>query len=577
VAEPLHIDGSHGEGGGQILRTALGLAAITGREVRIENVRAGRSRPGLAAQHLTALRAIAELCDARLAGDELGSREVLFMPGGSIRPGDYVFDVGDARQGGSAGAATLVLQTLLVPLALAGGASSLSIRGGTHVTQSPSFDYARDVWLVALRRMGVSAELELAEWGWFPIGRGEIRARIRGRPGPLVGLDLDQPGELVRVQGRAVAANLPSHIPQRMADRARGLLAKAGIASRIEPLRVRAACPGAGLFLSAEYEQVCGGFSALGERGKASEAVAEEAVAALLAHRTSGAGLEAHLADQLLVPLALAEGRSRVSVEEVSSHLSTSAWVIERFGLARVRIGASSSPPHRVIVEPAALDEPYAQQRLDMVRLQLESRDISDERVLEAMRKVPRHRFVPEDLRGRAHEDRPLPIGHGQTISQPYIVALMTQLALRVPARRALDIGTGSGYQAAVLAELVDEVYSMEYIPELAARAGERLEHLDYTDVSLRCGDAHEGWPEAAPFDVIIVACAPRDVPEVLIEQLAPGGRLVIPTGTTSQDLVLVEKQPDGSVCRSSEGGVAFVPMVGGPARRASWLPRRRE
>jgi len=577
LAEPLQIDGSHGEGGGQILRTALQLAAFTGREVRIENVRAGRSRPGLAAQHLTALRAIGALCDARVTGDELGSREVCFTPGGAIRPGEYAFDVGQAREGGSAGAATLVLQTLLLPLALSAGDSSVTIRGGTHVTQSPSFDYANDVWLTELRRMGVSAELELAEWGWFPIGRGEIRARIRGRAGPLASLDLDRPGELVRVRGRAVAANLPSHIPQRMADRARALLAKSGVASQIEPVRVRAASPGAGLFLSAEYERVHGGFGALGERGKASEAVAEEAVAGLLAHRASGAGLEEHLADQLLVPLALAGGRSRVSVQRVSTHLSTSAWVIERFGLARVHIEVSASPPHRVVVEPAALDEPYARQRREMVRLQLETRDISDERVREAMRKVLRHCFVPEDLRGRAHEDRPLPIGYGQTISQPYIVALMTQLALRAPARRALDIGTGSGYQAAVLAELVDEVYSIEYIPELAAQARERLERLGYTHVSLRCGDAHEGWPEAAPFDVIIVACAPRDVPEVLIEQLAPGGRLLIPTGTTFQDLVLVEKLPDGSVRRSSEGGVAFVPMVGGPARPSRWLPRSRK
>ena len=564
----MRIDGSHGEGGGQLLRTVLALAAIKQRDVELHSIRAARPRPGLKAQHLTAVRALASLCGATVEGDELGSRDLRFVPGGPVLPGDYSFDVAAARSGGSAGSATLVLQTLLLPLALAGGTSTVRILGGTHVAWSPSFDYAREVWLPALARLGVSAELELVRFGWFPVGQGEIRARIRGRGRrSLAGLELRERGKLVRVSGRAVAANLPAHIPQRMADRARKLLEAAGIAAQIEPLRVRASCPGAGLFLTAEYEGVRSGFGSLGERGKPSETVAEEAVSRLLEHRASGASLDTHLADQLILPLALARAASEVSVERRSSHLTTSAWVVERFGLAKVEVAAGEGETGLVQVEPA---DPYERDRLDMVRYQLETRGISDPRVLEVMRSVQRDRFVTEELREVAYEDRPLPIGHGQTISQPYIVALMSELAATSGTGRALDVGTGSGYQAAVLAELVDEVYTIEFIPELAEQARERLQSCK--NVHTRCGDGREGWPEAAPFDVIIAACAARKIPEALIEQLAPGGKLIIPTGSTFQELVLVEKDAEGEIHQSSHGGVAFVPMVRG--KRAA---KRRE
>jgi RNA 3'-terminal phosphate cyclase (ATP) len=336
----LVIDGSYGEGGGQILRTALALAALTGRAVRIENVRAGRQKPGLAPQHLTGVRAAAAVCAAQVAGDAVGSQRLAFAPGGPPRAGDYVFDVAEAAAGGSAGATSLVLQTVFLPLALAGGDSTLAIRGGTFVAWSPAFDYIQDIWLPTLARMGLSAGLELTRWGWYPAGEGELWAEIHGlgagaRPAPLT---LVERGRLEQVRGRAVAANLPSHIPQRMADRARSLLADAGIQARVDPLRVRATSAGAGIFLAAEYEHARAGFSALGARGKASELVAEEAVAALLDHRRSGAALDEHLADQLVLPMALAGGISRFSVERVTRHLTTNAWVVEQFGLARVII-----------------------------------------------------------------------------------------------------------------------------------------------------------------------------------------------------------------------------------------------
>jgi protein-L-isoaspartate(D-aspartate) O-methyltransferase len=198
-----------------------------------------------------------------------------------------------------------------------------------------------------------------------------------------------------------------------------------------------------------------------------------------------------------------------------------------------------------------------------MVDRQLRSRDISDPRVLEVMGQVPRHLFVPEPLRERAYSDGPLPIGLEQTISQPYIVALMTQLARPRPEARALDIGTGSGYQAAILAELVETVYSIEILCPLADAARARLKALGHANVEVRCGDGYRGWPEHAPFDLIILAAAPDHIPEPLIEQLAPGGRLVLPVGGFSQELVVVEKGTDGTVTKDRIIPVRFVPMTG--------------
>lgn len=206
----------------------------------------------------------------------------------------------------------------------------------------------------------------------------------------------------------------------------------------------------------------------------------------------------------------------------------------------------------------------YARERAVMIDRHLRGRDIVSPVVLDAMRTVPRHEFVPAELRDLAYGDRPLPIGGGQTISQPYIVALMTQLAQPQPQSRVLDVGTGSGYQAAVLAELAEHVFSIEIDPALAAVAAERLASLGYGNVEVRCGDGHQGWPEHAPYDVIIVAAAPSVVPQPLIDQLAPGGRLVIPVGSYSQQLVLLTRESDDLVTETVICPVAFVPMTGG-------------
>src|SRR5215510_12545901 len=209
---------------------------------------------------------------------------------------------------------------------------------------------------------------------------------------------------------------------------------------------------------------------------------------------------------------------------------------------------------------PPAVD--FAAQRQRMVQQQLKGRDIKDERVLAAMAKVPREEFVPADERGEAYEDGPLPIGHGQTISQPYIVAFMTEQLRLKPSDRVLEIGTGSGYQAAILATLVAEVYSIEIVGPLAKDAQATLQHLGYNNVHVKIGDGYKGWPDAAPFDAIIVTCAPDKVPQPLIDQLKDGGRMVIPVGERfAQQLYLLEKK-NGQLKESATLPVRFVPML---------------
>lgn len=218
-----------------------------------------------------------------------------------------------------------------------------------------------------------------------------------------------------------------------------------------------------------------------------------------------------------------------------------------------------------------AEDPFYARARAVMVERQLMARDIDDPHVLGAMKAVRRHELVPPAQRSRAYADTPLPIGHDQTISQPYVVALMTQLAQVRPGMKVLDVGTGSGYQAAVLAHIVTpegRVYSVDIVCPLAERAEKDLGRLGYENVTVTCRDGWKGWPEHGPFDAIILAAAPAEVPPALVEQLKPGGRLVLPVGVGDQTLVVVEKQPDGTVKRTETLPVRFVPMTGGAQLR---------
>jgi len=234
------------------------------------------------------------------------------------------------------------------------------------------------------------------------------------------------------------------------------------------------------------------------------------------------------------------------------------AWLV----LAWLPLLASCQQERRPAV-PAAAPTGFAAERQAMVGQQLRARGIKDNRVLGAMATVPREEFVPADQRPFAYEDRPLPIGLGQTISQPYIVALMTELLELKPKHKVLEIGTGSGYQAAILAKLTSNVYTIEILPELAERAGQTLARLGFGGVKVKTGDGYQGWAEYAPFDAIIVTCAPEAVPKPLVEQLREGGRMAIPVGPEHgpQTLYLLRKH-EGKLESTAVIPVAFVPMV---------------
>jgi RNA 3'-terminal phosphate cyclase (ATP) len=354
------IDGSYGEGGGQVLRTSLSLSALLGEAVCIENIRAKRPKPGLQAQHLTGVLATAQICNAELNGAELGSQTLTFAPQSPPQAGDYTFDVAEARKGGSAGSTSLVFQTLLLPLALADGDSHLTIRGGTHVAWSPPFHYLKHVYLPTMARMGIEATVEINQWGWYPIGGGEIRARIKGqgiRAGknmtsqfapagfvtqpmgaevipstsyPLVPINLAERGELKRLWGISALSNLPAHISQRQKRQVERLLQERGFTPEIEI--VDAPSPGRGtvVFLVAEFENVVAGFTSYGARGKRAEKVAEEACREFIQYHDSDQALDKHLADQLILPMSLAAGRSGFTTCEVTQHLLTNAEVVKR-------------------------------------------------------------------------------------------------------------------------------------------------------------------------------------------------------------------------------------------------------
>jgi len=358
----VHVDGSYGEGGGQVLRTSLTLSTLTGRPARVHSIRAGRSSPGLAPQHLTGVLALADVCGAEIDGARIGSTEVLFHPKTPPRPDRYAFDVASVAKGGSAGSVTLLLQALLVPLALAPAPSQLRLTGGTHVAWSPPFHYIESVYLPALSRMGIRAECSLDAWGFYPKGGGRITVEMgpgsaadsgaphAAGPGPLT---LTARGELKSLKGVAVACNLSSAIAQRMANRARNMLGEAGIRSDVAPLRVRGTGPGAAIVLVAEYEETVAAFSALGERGKPADKVAEEAIRDFLHHHESGAPVDMHLADQLLLPMSLAMGRSEFRTCRITRHLLTNKHVIGQFLPATIDVQGEEGAPGTVIIDGA--------------------------------------------------------------------------------------------------------------------------------------------------------------------------------------------------------------------------------
>ncbi len=261
--------------------------------------------------------------------------------------------------------------------------------------------------------------------------------------------------------------------------------------------------------------------------------------------------------------------KPRMPPMRISGPRVLAGWFVG-LGLAIAGCGPSGPPtpttPLATETAPPAEEDPLASAREQMVSQQIEARGVTDERVLAAMRKVPRHEFVPAEFRGHAYADRPLPIGLGQTISQPYMVGLMTELLELSADEKVLEIGTGSGYQAAVLAELTDRVYTVEIIPELGISAAERLVRLGYEKVRAEIRDGYFGWRDHAPFDAIIVTAAPDHVPPPLLEQIADGGRMVVPVGPVGafQTLWLITRTDEDFQYRNM-GLVQFVPLTGGP------------
>jgi len=346
----IRIDGSIGEGGGQVLRSAVTLSLLTGQAFHMTHIRESRPRPGLFPQHLAAVQAAAQISGAAVSGDRIGSQELHFAPG-ALRPGQYHFDIG------TAGATALVLQTVLLPLAVADAASTLSISGGTHVPWSPCFHYLDWHWRPLLARIGIAFRLELAMAGFYPQGGGELRAAIPGGARPL-DVELLERGGLKRLRGLSAVANLPLEIAERQRSQAlRRLgarLAAADIHIGVESLPARSR--GTLLLLLAEFEHSQACFFALGARGKRAERVADEAVDDLFAFLDGDGAVDRWMADQLLLPLALAARPSALRTGEVSSHLLTNAAVIGAFLPVRISVAGSAGEAGLVRIQPQVVE-----------------------------------------------------------------------------------------------------------------------------------------------------------------------------------------------------------------------------
>jgi RNA 3'-terminal phosphate cyclase (ATP) len=320
MSDWVEIDGSYGEGGGQIIRTSVSLAAVTGRPVRVENVRAKRSKPGLQPQHLMAVTSAAQICGAELSGAEVGSTCFSFSPGAEVQPGRYFFDIG------TAGSTAMVCQTLLLPLAIAGEAEVV-VKGGTYNPLAPPADYVEQVYLPALADLGVRAEFECVRAGYYPKGGGEVR--LRTSKSHLRPAQFTSRGNMESLVGNVVTSSLREHVAQRGVRQLEERMEEQRLESRI--LDRPAVGAGAAVVLVCRCEGGFGGFTGLGERGKPMERVADDAADEFHAWWDSGAAVDEHLADQLVLPAALAGGESRWHVHRVTEHLRTVLWLVAQF------------------------------------------------------------------------------------------------------------------------------------------------------------------------------------------------------------------------------------------------------
>jgi len=342
MARLIPIDGSQGEGGGQVLRTALALSCVTGQGFEITKIRARRAQPGLRPQHLAAVRAAALVSQARVGGAYDGSPDLRFEPG-TLQAGDFRFEIA------TAGAATLVLQTIVGPLATAEGTSRVAVTGGTHVPASPSYDYLARHWTAMVGRLGLRPHFDLVRAGFYPPGGGEIRAEVGPWPRPAAPLVLERRGPLVEIVGTSgarEAATGKGDVARRQADAARERLWEARrLESRWQTVDMAAGSPGSFLLLEAVFENSRAAWGVLGERGQRAEVLGDRAARTLL--RFLGdeeAAVDPHLADQLAVPLAIGRGGGRVATSQVTAHLQTVAAVVSLFGIGARTWGRRGGP-----------------------------------------------------------------------------------------------------------------------------------------------------------------------------------------------------------------------------------------
>ncbi|OGA22406.1 MAG: RNA 3'-terminal-phosphate cyclase [Betaproteobacteria bacterium RIFCSPLOWO2_02_FULL_65_24] len=344
----LEINGSYGEGGGQLVRTAVALAALTRTPIRIRSVRAKRGKPGLAPQHLTAVHAVAAICDARVQGLELRSEEVVFEPG-RVRGGAFTFDVG------TAGSITLVLQALLPVMVASPASFHVRLAGGTDVRGAPPLDYLRMVLLGLLQRMGAQPQVVTLRRGYYPRGGGLVD--IKTSPARLRPLRLDSPGRLIRVEGFAHVSRLPARIAERMGAAALDHLGMRGVPARCSPAALpveEAAGPGGAVVMWMECEHTLLGAGRVAQRGVSAEALGAAVGDELAADWGANASLDVHASDQILCYLALAAGPSCFIVRELTSHARTAMWLIEQFLPVRFAVVAEHNAI-RVTVASAAL------------------------------------------------------------------------------------------------------------------------------------------------------------------------------------------------------------------------------
>ncbi|HUT59297.1 MAG TPA: RNA 3'-terminal phosphate cyclase [Phycisphaerae bacterium] len=333
-SEPILIDGAQGEGGGQVLRTSLGLAAALGQGLRIVNIRARRKPSGLRPQHVAAVRAAAAVCDAEVRGAAVGAGELTFLPG-RPRGGSYEFDIG------TAGSTSLVLQTIIPPLMVCGDDAEVVVRGGTHNPFAPCFHYLRDVFGLLASAMGLQAYFQMNRAGFYPKGGGEVAMHVRGLAGreDLAPVRYESRGELDRIEVlSATGGDLPEHIVDRQAKRAVRRLLAPGRRVDVQQERWDTLSPGTTVFVRAVFSRTVGGFDALGARGKPAERVADEAVDAMLAFLDGDGALDPHAADQILTLAALCPEESRFTCSEATDHLRTNAAVIAQLTGRDVRI-----------------------------------------------------------------------------------------------------------------------------------------------------------------------------------------------------------------------------------------------